>query len=66
MVMKIPVHPGAIVREECLKPFALSISEGAGRLGLQLADSAEIYAEIYSDDEETMEWADSELSKWPE
>ena len=34
MAMKNPVHPGAIVQEECLKPLALSISEGARRLGV--------------------------------
>lgn len=34
MAVKKPVHPGAIVREDCLKPFALSISEGARRLGV--------------------------------
>ena len=64
--MKSPAHPGAIGREDYLKPLALSISEGTGQPGLQLADSAEIYAEIHSDDEETMEWTDAELSKWPE
>lgn len=32
--MKHPVHLGAIVREDCLKPFALSIAEGAQRLGV--------------------------------
>ena len=34
MAMKKPVHPGAIVREECLKPLGLSVSEGAHRLGV--------------------------------
>lgn len=34
MPMKKPVHPGVIVREDCLKPLALSISEGARRLGV--------------------------------
>ena len=34
MAMKNPVHPGAIVREDCLKPFALSVTEGAKRLGV--------------------------------
>ena len=34
MAMKDPVHPGAIVREDCLKPLALSVSEGARRLGV--------------------------------
>ena len=34
MAMKNPVHPGTIVREDCLKPLALSVSEGARRLGV--------------------------------
>ena len=34
MAMKNPVHPGAIVREDCLKPLAFSVSEGARRLGV--------------------------------
>ena len=34
MAMKTPVHPGAIVREECLKPLGLSVTEGARRLGV--------------------------------
>ena len=34
MAMKDPVHPGAIVREDCLKPLGLSVSEGAKRLGV--------------------------------
>jgi addiction module HigA family antidote len=34
MAMKNPVHPGIIVREDCLKPLNLSITEGAKRLGV--------------------------------
>lgn len=34
MAMKNPVHPGALVREECLKPLGLSVTEGAKRLGV--------------------------------
>ena len=34
MAMKNLVHPGAIVREDCLKPLDLSVSEGARRLGV--------------------------------
>ena len=34
MALKVPVHPGAIVREGCLKPLALSVSEGARRFGV--------------------------------
>ena len=32
--MNNPVHPGAIVREDCLKPLGLSVTEGARRLGI--------------------------------
>lgn len=34
MAMKNPVHPGAIVREDCLKPLELSVTEGARKLGV--------------------------------
>ena len=34
MAMKNPVHPGAIVHEDCLKPLGLSVTEGAKRLGV--------------------------------
>ena len=34
MVMKNPVHPGAIVREECLDPLGLSVTEAAKHLGV--------------------------------
>ena len=34
MAMKNPLHPGAIVREECLKPLRLSVTEGAKQLGV--------------------------------
>lgn len=34
MAMKDPVHPGAIVREDCLSPLDLSVTEGAKRLGV--------------------------------
>ena len=34
MAMKNPVHPGTIVREDCLKPLRLSVTEGAKRLGV--------------------------------
>lgn len=34
MAMKNPAHPGAIVREDCLKPLGLSVTEGARRLGV--------------------------------
>ena len=34
MAMRNPVHPGAIVREECLLPLGLTVTEGAKRLGV--------------------------------
>ena len=34
MTMKNPVHPGAVVREDCLEPLGLSVTEGARRLGV--------------------------------
>ncbi len=34
MAMKNPVHPGAIVREDCLKPLEMSVTESAKRLGV--------------------------------
>lgn len=34
MAMKNPAHPGAIVREDCLKSLGLSVAEAARRLGV--------------------------------
>ncbi len=34
MAMTHPVHPGAIVREECLLPLGLSVTKAARRLGV--------------------------------
>lgn len=34
MAMKNPQHPGALVREECLRPLGLSVTEAARRLGV--------------------------------
>ena len=34
MPMTNPVHPGAIVREDCLRPTGLSVTEAAKRLGV--------------------------------
>ena len=34
MTMKNPVHPGTIVREDCLKPLNLSVTEAAKSLGV--------------------------------
>jgi len=32
--MKNPPHPGRIVRQECIEPLGLTITEAAGRLGV--------------------------------
>jgi len=34
MPMKNPVHPGRIVRHDCLEPLGLSVTEGARVLGV--------------------------------
>ena len=34
MPMKNPVHPGRIVRRDCLEPLGLSVTEGAKVLGV--------------------------------
>src|ERR1017187_9333523 len=34
MRMKNPVHPGCIVRHDCLEPLGLSVTEGAKVLGV--------------------------------
>lgn len=34
MIMKNPVHPGAIVREECLVPLGLTVTAAAAHLGV--------------------------------
>jgi addiction module HigA family antidote len=34
MPMKDPVHPGRIVRHDCLEPLGLSVTEGAKVLGV--------------------------------
>lgn len=34
MTMKDPVHPGVIVREDCMKPLNLSVTECAKILGV--------------------------------
>lgn len=34
MAIHNPVHPGAIVREDCLKPLGLSVTRGARHLGV--------------------------------
>ena len=35
MSMKKPPHPGRIVRQECIEPLGLSITEAAERLGVK-------------------------------
>lgn len=32
--MKNPLHPGRIIREECIEPLGLTITEAAARLGV--------------------------------
>jgi addiction module HigA family antidote len=34
MPMKNPVHPGRVVRHDCLEPLGLSVTEGAKVLGV--------------------------------
>jgi len=34
MPMKNPVHPGRIVRHDCLEPLGLSVTQGASALGV--------------------------------
>ena len=34
MPMKNPLHPGRIVRQECLEPLGLSVTDGAKALGI--------------------------------
>lgn len=34
MPMKNPAHPGRIVRDDCLEPLGLSVTEGAKALGV--------------------------------
>ena len=35
MTMKNPPHPGRIVRQECLEPLGLTVTEAAERLGVK-------------------------------
>jgi len=34
MAMKNPVHPGGVVRKDCLEPLGLSVTAGAKALGV--------------------------------
>ncbi len=38
MRMKNPPHPGRIVRQECIEPLGLTVTEAAKRLGVIAAD----------------------------
>ena len=35
MTMKNPPHPGRIVRQECIEPLGLTVTEAAKRLGIK-------------------------------
>ena len=35
MIMKNPPHPGRIVRQECIEPLELTVTEAAVRLGVK-------------------------------
>jgi addiction module HigA family antidote len=35
MIMKNPPHPGRIVRQECIEPVGLTVTEAAERLGVR-------------------------------
>lgn len=35
MIMKNPPHPGRIVRQECIEPLGLTVTEAAERLGVR-------------------------------
>ncbi len=35
MTMKNPPHPGRILRQECIEPLGLTITEAASRLGVK-------------------------------
>ena len=35
MTMKNPPHPGRIVRQECIEPLGLTVTEAAERLGVK-------------------------------
>jgi antitoxin HigA-1 len=45
MPMKNPPHPGRIVRQECLEPLALSVTDGAKALGISRNALSEIVNE---------------------
>ena len=42
MQMKNPVHPGIILKEECIEPLGLTITESALKLGISRTTLSEI------------------------
>ena len=45
MPMKNPPHPGRLVRQECIEPLGLTISEAARRLGVSRKQVSELVNE---------------------
>jgi len=45
MPMKNPPHPGRIVRQECLEPLGLSVTDGAKALGVSRNGLSELVNE---------------------
>lgn len=45
MVMHTPPHPGRIVRQECLEPLGLSVTEAAKKLGVSRVALSELVNE---------------------
>ncbi len=42
MTMHSPPHPGRIVRQECLDPLGLTVTEAAGKIGVSRVALSEI------------------------
>ena len=42
MIMKNPPHPGRVVRQECIEPLGLSITEAARALGVTRTTLSEL------------------------
>jgi addiction module HigA family antidote len=42
MAMHSPPHPGRIVRQECLEPLGLTITDAAGKLGVSRVALSEL------------------------
>ncbi len=45
MTMHTPPHPGRIVRQECLKPLGLTVTEAAKKLGVSRVALSELVNE---------------------